>query len=64
MVYYDNRSTIKLTKNPVWDSRSKYIDVCFHFLCDLSKDGTVMLQHCHTKVQVPDIMTIFDSSYV
>ena len=51
MVYCDNSSTIKLTGNPVFHDQSKHIDDRFHFLRDLSKGGTVMLQHCHTKEQ-------------
>lgn len=39
-------STIKLSKNPVMHGRSKHIDVCFHFLRDLTKDGVVELVHC------------------
>ena len=57
VVYYDNSSTIKLTRNPVLHGRSKHIDVRFQFLHDLSKDGTAMSHHCHTKEKVADIMT-------
>ena len=53
----DNSSTIKLSKNPVLHGRSKHIDVRFHFLRDLTKEGVVRLVHCGTKEQVADIMT-------
>ena len=33
-IFCDNSSTIKLSKNPVYVSRSKHIDVRFHFLHD------------------------------
>lgn len=56
-VYCDNSSTIKLSKNPVMHGRSKHIDVRFHFLRDLTKDGTVELVHCGSKDQLADIMT-------
>lgn len=53
----DNSSAIKLSKNPVLHGRSKHIDVRFHFLRDLSKDGVVKLVHCGTNDQIADILT-------
>jgi hypothetical protein len=53
----DNSSSIKLSKNPVMHGRSKHIDVRFHFLGDLTKDGSIQLVHCSTIDQVADIMT-------
>lgn len=56
-VFCDNSSTIKLSKNPILHGRSKHIDVRFHFLRDLVKDGVVELQYCGTNEQLADIMT-------
>ena len=56
-VFCDNSSTIKLSKNPVMDGRSKHIDVHFHFLRDLTKEGVVELVHCGTQDQIADVMT-------
>ena len=56
-VLCDNSSTIKLSKNPVMHGRSKHIDVRFHFLRDLTREGVVELKHCVTQEQVADIMT-------
>ncbi|CAL1367309.1 unnamed protein product [Linum trigynum] len=53
----DNNSAIMLSKNPVFHGRNKHIDVRFHFLRDLSKEGVVELEHCGTYDQVADIMT-------
>lgn len=53
----DNSSTIKLSKNPVLHGRSKHIDVRFHFLRDLTRDGTMELMHCGTQDQVADLLT-------
>ncbi|XP_060668087.1 uncharacterized mitochondrial protein AtMg00810-like [Ziziphus jujuba] len=57
IVYCDNSSTIKLSKNLVMHGCSKHIDVRFHFLRKLTKDGIVEMVHCHTQEQVVDIMT-------
>lgn len=41
----DNSSTIKLSKNPVLHGRSKHIDVRYHFLRDLTNEGSIALVH-------------------
>lgn len=56
-IYCDNSSTIKLSRNAVMHGRSKHIDVRFHFLRDLTRNGTVELQYCSSQEQVADIMT-------
>lgn len=53
----DNRSTIKLSKNPVMHGRSKHIDIRYHFLRNLSEEGTIALMYCTSADQVADIMT-------
>ncbi|XP_038704736.1 secreted RxLR effector protein 161-like [Tripterygium wilfordii] len=57
VVFCDNSSTIKLSKNPVLHGRSKHIDVRFHFLRELTNDGVVEMVHCGPQEQVADIMT-------
>lgn len=57
VIYCDNCSTIKLSKNPVMHGRSKHIAVRYHFLRDLSKDGVVELKYCSSQEQIADIMT-------
>lgn len=47
-IYYDNISTIKLTKDPVLRRKSKHIDVRYHFLRDLVQDGVMELVFCHS----------------
>jgi hypothetical protein len=56
-INYDNSSSIKLSKNPILHGRCKHIDVRYHFLRDLCKDGVVELKYCKTQEQLADIMT-------
>ena len=56
-IFCDNNSTIKLSKNPVLHGRSKYIDVKYYFLRDLSNDGVIDLVYCGSENQVADIFT-------
>ena len=57
VVFCDNISTIKLSKNLVMHGRSKHIDIRFHFLRDLVRDGILELIHCSTQHQVADVLT-------
>ena len=40
-IHYDNMSIIKLAKNLVMHGRSKYINIRFHFLRKLYKEGVI-----------------------
>jgi len=56
-IHCDNSSAIKLCKNQVLHGRSKYIDVRFHFIRELTSMGVVEVTHCQTQNQIADIMT-------
>lgn len=57
IIYCDNSSAIKLSKNPVLHGRSKHIDVKFHFLRDLSREGVIQMIYCRSEDQFADIFT-------
>ncbi|XP_045831624.1 secreted RxLR effector protein 161-like [Trifolium pratense] len=57
MIYCGNSSSIKLSKNPIMHGRCKHIDVRFHFLRNLAREGIVELKHCTSQEQLADLMT-------
>lgn len=57
VLFCDNSSTIKLSKNPVLHGRSKHIHVRFHYLRELVNEGIIQLHYCGTQDQISDIMT-------
>ncbi|GAU50271.1 hypothetical protein TSUD_131240 [Trifolium subterraneum] len=57
LIHCDNSSSINLSKNPILHGRCKHIDVRFHFLRDLTKDGIIELVHCKSENQLADAMT-------
>lgn len=57
VLFCDNSSTIKLSKNPVLHGRSKHIHVRYHFLRELVNEGVIALEYCTTQEQLSDIMT-------
>jgi hypothetical protein len=58
-IYYDNKSTIALSKNHVFHKRTNHIDTRYHFIRELVNNGELILQHCRSKEELADIFTIF-----
>jgi hypothetical protein len=53
----DSTSAISVAKNPVLHSRTKHIDVCFHFLRGHYEKGDIELRYIDTTRQLADILT-------
>eukprot|EP00253_Pinus_taeda_P033047 PITA_33047 len=49
VIYCDNQSCIKLSKNPVFHDRSKNIDIWYHHLRDCVAKRIMLLQYVSTK---------------
>ena len=56
-LYCDNKSAIAITHNPEHHSRSKHIDVKYHFLRDQQSNGTINISHISSESQLADIFT-------
>lgn len=53
----DNQGAICLAKNPVTHSRSKHIDVRYHYIREALNDGIIDLQYCPTHDMIADTLT-------
>jgi hypothetical protein len=53
----DNESAMKIAKNPVLHSRTKYIDIHYHFLREKEVNGDIALQNVKSEEQLADIFT-------
>ena len=56
-IYCDNLSSIQLAKNPVFHTRTKHIEVHYHFVHERVLSGEVELQYVPTDRQTADIFT-------
>ncbi|GJV32717.1 retrovirus-related pol polyprotein from transposon TNT 1-94 [Tanacetum coccineum] len=56
-LYYDNKSAIYLCSNNFHYSRSKHIDVRYHFMKEQVKNGVVKLYFVRTEYQLANIFT-------
>src|SRR5436305_6743576 len=57
IIFADNQGDIKLSENPKHHSRSKHIDVKFHFIREASQQGLIRLMYIPTTDMVADILT-------
>ena len=48
----DNQSCIKMTENPVFDDKTKHIEVRYHFIRDMVQKGAIKLKYVPRKEQV------------
>nr|GEV74158.1 retrotransposon protein, putative, unclassified [Tanacetum cinerariifolium] len=56
-IYCDSKSAIAISCNPVQHSRTKHIAVCYHFIKEHVKKGTIKLYFVKTDYQLADIFT-------
>lgn len=53
----DNKSTLALIKNPVFNDRSKHIQTRYHFIRKAAENGDVKLDYICTGGQLADVLT-------
>nr|GFA72328.1 retrovirus-related Pol polyprotein from transposon TNT 1-94 [Tanacetum cinerariifolium] len=56
-IYYDSKSAIAISCNPVQQSRTKHIAVRYHFIKEHVKKGTIELYFVKTDYQLADLFT-------
>ncbi len=56
-MFCDNKSTICLTKNPEFHSRSKHIDIRYHFIKEKIKEKKINIEYISTEDMLADIFT-------
>ena len=59
VVYCDNHSAIDLSKNATYHSRTKHIEVRYHWIHDATKMKRFQLKKIHTGENAADMMTKF-----
>jgi hypothetical protein len=56
-VLCDNQGAIALSENPENHSRSKHIDIQYHYVRELVASGELIVEYCPTKEMLADILT-------
>lgn len=53
----DNQGAIALARNPVAHSRTKHIDIRFHFMSKALEDSLIDIEYCPSSEMVADLLT-------
>ncbi|GJX06663.1 putative ribonuclease H-like domain-containing protein [Tanacetum coccineum] len=56
-IHIDNESTISVIKNPVAHSRTKHIEIRFHFIRDCYEKRPIEVNKIHTNHNIADLLT-------
>ncbi|KAG6470996.1 hypothetical protein ZIOFF_072087 [Zingiber officinale] len=56
-IFCDNKSTITLSKNPVFHGRCKHIDIKYHKIREWVAEKQINIEYCPSECQVADIFT-------
>nr|GEX14635.1 retrovirus-related Pol polyprotein from transposon TNT 1-94 [Tanacetum cinerariifolium] len=59
VLYCDNQSAVRLAKNPVFHSRTKHIQMRYHFIRELINNGTLNLKKILALSELPHQKTNF-----
>ena len=57
IIYYDNTSSINISKNLVMHTKNKHIAIKYHYLRELVQDKIVRMEYVNTKEQLANIFT-------
>ncbi len=53
----DNQASIAIARNPVSHTRTKHIDIRYHFIREALQDDVIDLRFCPTSEMVADVLT-------
>ena len=56
-IYCDSKSAIAISCNPVQHTKTKHIDIRYHFIKDHVEKGTIELYFVNTEFQLADFFT-------
>ena len=57
VILEDNQGAIAIAKNPVNHSRTKHIDIRYHYIRECVQNGQIQVQYCPTFDMKADILT-------
>ena len=57
IIMSDNQSAIKIASNPIYHSRTKHIDIHWHFIRELIENKEIKVEYCQSISQPADFLT-------
>ena len=56
-IFCDNQTAIAIVHHPEFHTRTKHIDIAFHFLCDHIESGTINITYVPSCENLADLLT-------
>lgn len=56
-LFCDNQGALALTKNPLYQSRSKHFDILYHWIREKVEDQTILPHYIPTNLMLADFLT-------
>jgi hypothetical protein len=56
-LFCDNQAACKIATTDNFHTRTKHIDIRYHFICQTIEDGTLDIVYCPTDKMVADALT-------
>ena len=57
VIFCDSQSVVHLTKNNKYHSRTKHIEIKYHFIGDIVDTGDIIVEKIHTAENPADMLT-------
>ena len=57
ILYCDNTSAIKISKNPIMHAKTNHIAIKYHYVRELVEDKQLKMEYIHKKEHIADIFT-------
>ena len=57
VIMEDNQGAIAIARNPIVQTRTKHIDIKYHYVHEAVQDGVISLQYCPTNDMIADLLT-------
>ena len=57
ILFNDNMGSVLLAQNPIYNEKSKHIDIKHHFIREKVQDGAIKIQHIASKLNLADFFT-------
>ena len=57
VIMEDNQGAIAIARNPIVQTRTKHIDIKYHYVREAVQDGVISLQYCPTNDMIADLLT-------
>jgi hypothetical protein len=57
VIHCDNQSCVKLSENPMFNDKSKHIEIKYHYIRDMVQRKEVHVKYLSTHEEVADVFT-------